>query len=54
MPEPAASRPPSTVKRMPRIDSESLLGAAKQAVIVHRGQYYLLRATRNGKLILNK
>jgi len=31
-----------------------LLGAARQAVIEHRGQQYVLRLTASGKLILTK
>lgn len=35
-----------------RILSETLLGPAKEVVIVHRGREYRLRETKNGKLIL--
>jgi hemin uptake protein HemP len=35
-----------------RVDSESLLGAAKALLIVHNGREYQLRLTQNGKLIL--
>jgi hemin uptake protein HemP len=35
-----------------RIQSEKLLGAAGQVVIVHRGREYRLRETQNRKLIL--
>jgi len=35
-----------------RVDSESLLGAAKALLITHNGREYLLRLTQNGKLIL--
>lgn len=34
--------------------SEDLLGSECEAVIVHRGQEYRLRCTRQGKLILFK
>lgn len=34
--------------------SEDLLGSETEAVIVHRGQEYRLRCTRQGKLILFK
>jgi len=34
--------------------SEMLLGPGGQACIVHRGQRYVLRQTRTGRLILNK
>lgn len=35
-----------------RVRSESLLGTAKELVIVHNGREYRLRLTQNGKLIL--
>lgn len=34
--------------------SEDLLKMTRQAEILHRGQRYVLRETRAGKLILNK
>jgi hemin uptake protein HemP len=34
--------------------SRDLFGNADQVVLIHEGQYYRLRRTRNGKLILNK
>jgi hemin uptake protein HemP len=37
-----------------RIDSAELLGRARELAIVHRGELYTLRQTRNGKLILTK
>jgi hemin uptake protein HemP len=40
------SQPPS------RVRSETLLGQAKELVIVHNGREYRLRLTQNGKLIL--
>lgn len=54
---PDASTPqqsgPATEPRQPRrIRSEQLLGAAGQALILHRGREYRLRETQNGKLIL--
>lgn len=36
----------------PRVNSETLLGAGKELVIVHNGREYRLRQTQNGKLIL--
>lgn len=36
------------------IDSRSLLQGRDSVVIVHRGELYRLRATRQGKLILTK
>lgn len=35
-----------------KVQSESLLGAAKELLIVHNGREYRLRLTQNGKLIL--
>jgi hemin uptake protein HemP len=35
-----------------RVRSDTLLGSAKQLVIVHNGREYRLRTTQNGKLIL--
>jgi hemin uptake protein HemP len=35
-------------------NSEDLLGTESEAVILHRGQEYRLRCTRQGKLILFK
>ena len=35
-----------------RVRSDTLLGAARQLVIVHNGREYRLRTTQNGKLIL--
>lgn len=35
-----------------KVQSEALLGVAKELVIVHNGREYRLRMTQNGKLIL--
>jgi hemin uptake protein HemP len=35
-----------------RVQSEALLGEAKELVIMHNGREYHLRMTQNGKLIL--
>lgn len=35
-----------------RVQSEALLGVARELVIVHNGREYRLRMTQNGKLIL--
>lgn len=40
--------------RLPEYRSEDLLKTTRQATIVHRGQRYILRETRTGKLILYK
>jgi hemin uptake protein HemP len=43
----------ATVANSPkRVPSESLLGSAKELLIVHNGREYRLRMTQNGKLIL--
>ncbi len=42
----------STVR--PRLQSEKLLQGAPAVEIEHAGQYYLLRVTRENKLILTK
>jgi len=45
---------PAAAGRPPTYSSETLFGAARQAVIEHRGQQYVLRLTASGKLILTK
>jgi hemin uptake protein HemP len=35
-----------------RVESDALLGKAKELLIVHNGREYRLRMTQNGKLIL--
>jgi len=35
-----------------KVQSEALLGSAKELLIVHNGRDYRLRLTQNGKLIL--
>jgi hemin uptake protein HemP len=53
---PSVNPPPSAIdpKHLnPRkIQGESLLGASREVVIVHKGRKYRLRITQNGKLIL--
>ena len=39
---------------VPRIAVADLLGAGREAVLVHDGTEYRLRLTSNGKLILTK
>ena len=39
---------------LPTITFDSIAAGQKEVVIEYRGQQYRLRATRNGKLILNK
>lgn len=51
MTRPGAKPPP--VDRAPRkVSSESLLGAARELIIVHNGREYRLTITQYGKLIL--
>lgn len=47
-PEGPPPEPPRTVR------SAELLGAGREIVILHGGEAYRLRVTRNGKLILTK
>lgn len=56
-PQPPSSEPPrlaETPEKRPRIDSEKILGGASTVEIEHAGQLYLLRVTRENKLILTK
>ncbi len=39
---------------MPTMSSAHLLGGQRAVTIEHAGTHYVLRATRNGKLILTK
>jgi hemin uptake protein HemP len=48
-------KPPLQEATLPapaRVTSETLLGARKELVIVHKGREYHLRLTQNDKLIL--
>ncbi|MCK9283656.1 MAG: hemin uptake protein HemP [Rhodocyclaceae bacterium] len=38
----------------PTLDSRAILAGSAEAVIVHHGETYRLRETRQGKLILTK
>ena len=55
-PQPTNVSPPNTnaVEARRRIDSETILGGASSVEIDHAGQRYLLRVTRENKLILTK
>jgi len=44
--------PPVPATALKRVPSETLLGTAKEMVILHNGREYRLRLTQNGKLIL--
>lgn len=55
--DPAAThRPPigSSEKSNPAIDSKALFAGHRELVILHNADRYVLRITRQGKLILNK
>ncbi len=55
-PTSAQSRPPvgSSGKSNPAIDSKALFAGHRELVILHNADRYVLRITRQGKLILNK
>ena len=56
-PQPPSNEPPprtETTETRPRINSEKILGGATTVEIEHAGQRYLLRVTRENKLILTK
>ena len=57
-PEPRQAGGGSTIKRLAtrpaRIPSRVVLGGDSEVVIVHGTEEYLLRATRDGKLILSR
>lgn len=56
--DPETTPPPQSARPIPpprrRIRSEDLLCGQTEIVIVHGSEEYVLRLTRNGKLILNK
>ncbi len=54
LPDHQASRPAVRTLAPRRVNSEMLFGRGVEVVILHDGQEYRLRRTRNGKLILNK
>ena len=47
-------RPPAAAGYQRRLDSAALLSGHDQVEIVHQGETYRLRRTRQGKLILTK
>ena len=53
-PSPLQPVTPLPASPRPRVDSESLLQGAATLEIDHGGQLYLLRVTRENKLILTK
>ena len=50
--DPLAARPSGSTTRV--VDSRTLLGAARELRIRHKGAVYTLRQTRQDKLILTK
>lgn len=54
-PKPAFTAPPADCQTTPaRLESEQILRGASTVEIQHAGQRYLLRVTRENKLILTK
>ncbi|PKO86240.1 MAG: hemin uptake protein HemP [Betaproteobacteria bacterium HGW-Betaproteobacteria-12] len=54
-PKPAPLAPPAEPSTLPaRVDSGQILRGASTVEIEHAGQRYLLRVTRENKLILTK
>lgn len=51
---PAAENMPSSISDGKVITSDELLAGQSEVVILHRGQPYRLRVTRQDKLILTK
>lgn len=47
--QPAPNQPPTSV-----LTSKELLGERRELVILHEGELYRLRVTKNNKLILTK
>ena len=57
MNEPQAGRPaqePAPMKPKKRLTSEALFDGGIELLILHAGEEYRLRITKNGKLILTK
>ncbi|QRM20265.1 hemin uptake protein HemP [Dechloromonas sp. TW-R-39-2] len=52
--QPSPATPPLSGTHLPRIDTSELLRGAVTLEIMHAGQRYLLRVTRENKLILTK
>jgi hemin uptake protein HemP len=49
-----ASKRGGACELTPTVTSNQLLGGQRAVTIEHEGAHYVLRATRNGKLILTK
>jgi hemin uptake protein HemP len=52
--EPTGAAGSATAGSQPRWQSQEILKGATEAIILHEGQTYRLRLTRQGKLILYK
>ena len=50
----AFSQSPEAIDPRPRLRSVDLFGSAREILIEHAGEYYRLRLTRQGKLLLTK
>ena len=48
------SSSPVAADAIPTVEVGSIIGAGREAVIVHKGERYRLRVTANDKLILTK
>ncbi|QPC41843.1 hemin uptake protein HemP [Kaustia mangrovi] len=53
-PADAASATAGTASDKPVLASQDILGGSRSAIILHEGESYILRVTRQGKLVLNK
>lgn len=53
-PRPASDPLPANTLPSRAVSSEDLFQGGREVLIVHAGETYRLRLTRNGKLILNK
>ncbi|MNJ65775.1 hypothetical protein D3C77_618130 [compost metagenome] len=52
--DPGQAQQTGSAPPRPRVSSNELLGGSKELVIVHDGREYVLRLTRQDKLILTK
>ena len=52
--QPIVARPAENTADRPRVNSQQLLQGTQAVEIEHAGQRYLLRVTRENKLILTK
>lgn len=43
-----------SIYRAPRVAIEEILGAGREAIILHQGEAYRLRITSRGRLLLTK